>query len=65
LASKLNVELVNSTLKGITRFALIDLELVESEDRFLKLKLKDGNFIYDKKADSLTVNFVSLKVSKD
>lgn len=26
LASKLNVELVNSILKGITRFALVDLD---------------------------------------
>jgi hypothetical protein len=64
LASKLNVELVNSILKGITRFALVDLDQAVSAGNYMRLTLKDANFIYNTKADTLTVNFVSLKLAK-
>lgn len=65
LASKLNVELVNSILKGITRFALVDLDQAVSAGNYMRLTLKDANFIYNTKADTLTVNFVSLKLAKE
>ena len=51
LASKLNVELVNSILKGITRFALVDLDQAVSAGNYMRLTLKDANFIYNTKAD--------------
>ena len=65
LASKLNVELVNSILKGITRFALVDLDRAVQTGNYMKLTLKDANFLYNTKADTLTVNFQSIKLAKD
>ena len=53
LASKLNVELVNSILKGITRFALVDLDQAVQAGNFLRLTLKDAIFIYNTKLDTL------------
>ena len=64
LASKLNVELVNSILKGITRFALVDLDQAVQAGNFLRLTLKDAIFIYNTKLDTLSVNFLSIKLEK-
>jgi len=64
LASKLNVELVNSILKGITRFALVDLDQAVQAGNFLRLTLKDAIFIYNTKLDTLSVNFFSIKLEK-
>jgi hypothetical protein len=47
LASKLNVELVNSILKGITRFALVDLDQAVQAGNYMRLTLKDATFVYN------------------